>query len=807
MFSRRRLLITATALCHLLALPPLVTSQLPQSQVVAAPLSSATSPQAAQSEDPFARPRRGEEVLIQAEVQEKQGPVYRLRGDVEISFRTFVLRAGEVTYNEQTGDVTASDHVTLDGGPNDEHLEASRAQFNLHSGTGKFYDVIGTTGAKLEGRNVVLTSSAPFAFMGKMVERVSETRYVVHDGAVTSCALPDPIWTFNAERITVDVGDTARTYHTTFRLKKIPLLYLPYAQHPVNNLGRKSGLLVPVIGQSSRKGLTLGESYYWAISRSMDATIGAEYYSRRGWAQIGQFRSRPSERSFVNVNYFGVVDRGIGSPPVDQGGQDVRLNAEAPVPGGFRGVANINYLSSFVFRLAFEEQFSQAVNSEVKSAAFLSRTYRGLSMNSLASRYQNFQSTERGDLINILHVPTFEASTVDYRLLQSPMHWGFDAALEGLSRREPAFKTDDLVARVDLRPRAAVPLLFRGWSFRPEVALRNTYYTQRRLPDGAIGVPVSDPVNRRAVEASVELRPPSFARIFQANQAGRAVKHSLEPQFTYRYVTGVNNFANIVRFDARDILSDTNEVEYGLVQRLYLKRPDPNCPPVGAAPEQKDAATRSASCRPAAREVLRWELAQKYFFDRDFGGALVSGRRNVLTTTAEFAGIAFLTEPRRFSPVISRLRVLTGANTDVQWNLDFDPRTNRIHSSTAFINYRLGEFFAAGSHAFLRAPGEIFTSTAIPSPETFNQVRLLLGYGHPNKRGLSTAANIGFDAHLTFLQYGALQSMYNWHCCGISVEFRRLALGAVRNENQVRFAFTLADVGTFGNLRRQERLF
>jgi LPS-assembly protein len=169
--------------------------------------------------------------------------------------------------------------------------------------------------------------------------------------------------------------------------------------------------------------------------------------------------------------------------------------------------------------------------------------------------------------------------------------------------------------------------------------------------------------------------------------------------------------------------------------------------------------------------------------------------------------IAFLTEPRRFSPVISRLRVLTGANTDVQWNLDFDPRTNRIHSSTAFINYRLGEFFAAGSHAFLRAPGEIFTSTAIPSPETFNQVRLLLGYGHPNKRGLSTAANIGFDAHLTFLQYGALQSMYNWHCCGISVEFRRLALGAVRNENQVRFAFTLADVGTFGNLRRQERLF
>ena len=53
---------------------------------------------------------------------------------------------------------------------------------------------------------------------------------------------------------------------------------------------------------------------------------------------------------------------------------------------------------------------------------------------------------------------------------------------------------------------------------------------------------------------------------------GRKWKHVIEPRVVYNYVTGVNNFANILRFDERDILTNTNEVEYGVVNRLYAKR-------------------------------------------------------------------------------------------------------------------------------------------------------------------------------------------------------------------------------------------
>jgi LPS-assembly protein len=402
-------------------------------------------------------------------------------------------------------------------------------------------------------------------------------------------------------------------------------------------------------------------------------------------------------------------------------------------------------------------------------------------------------------------------------LFHTPLHWSFDAAVEGLSRAEPLFVTNDFVPRVDVHPRLSLPIFYRGWTVRSELGLRNTYYAQRRLPNSGVGVPVDDPVNRRTIEFGMELRPPTLARIFEQQLLGHRLKHTIEPRVNYRVAKGVDNFQNIIRFDARDILSDTNEFEFALLQRLYAKsRPtNPECASTAPAPRRPSSSDNAAAIcsmdeeRGRVREIASWELRQQYFLDEDFGGAVVPGKRNVLTTTAMFSGIAFLTEPRRWSPLVSELRVRAGENADGEWQLDIDHVHGRLNSSTAFVNYRIGYFFLGGSHAFLRTPGEIFTNTptTLPAPDRFNQFRALVGYGAPNKRGLSVAANVGVDVNFEFLQYGAAQLGWNWNCCGIAAEYRRFALGSVRNENQVRFAFTLANIGTFGNLRRRERLF
>ena len=824
MFRRNRLGITAALVCHLVLASSVVTCQLPPA-TPSGSTAAVPSAEAAPPNPPVGR-GYGENVTIKAREQEKTGDVYKLHGDAEVYYRNWVLRADEATYDDVTGEVIASGHLMLDGGPHDEHIVATHGRYNVRSETGVFYDVAGTSGVRVHGRNVVLTSSNPFAFTGKVVDKLGPELYVVHHGTVTSCEMPRPKWSLNGGRIFVDMNGKARLYNSTFDIEGEPVFYLPYADHPVNQLGRETGFLTPIIGNSSSKGFMLGDGFYWAINRSMDASIAAEYFSDRGWSQHGSWRFRPSDNSYLNIRYYGVIDR------QNQGGEDANIDGQAQFPYGFRGVLSAEYLSSYVFRLAWGQNFNQAVDSEVKSVAFLSKNLDGFGFNFMGARYQNFESETPGDVITIFHVPSFEVTSVERRISSTPVYWSFDAAVEGVSRSEPnpqtgelGFHTNDVVGRFDINPHASLPLLLGGWTLRPEIGLRETYYSERQAPTlfvihGALptlgGLPtlVGRYINRNAAEAAFELRPPALVRIFDRPGHGYKLKHAIEPRLVYRYVGGVDNFADIIRFDYRDILSDTNELEYAVVQRLYIKPLNKaECreqAPAAGAPGQTVTEHKSEPCQVrGTRELVSWELKQKYFFDPTFGGALVHYERNVLTTTDDFTGIAFLTTPRRFTPIVSRLLVHPSNQSEFGWQLDYDTVTSRINGSTVYANYRMGSFFLGGTHTYSVTSGEIVFPkfNQIPGPSRFNQFRVTVGYGNLNKRGINAAANIGFDANLNFLQYTAVQTSYNWDCCGVSFEYRHYSLGSVRHEDQYRFSFTLANVGAFGNLKRQERIY
>jgi LPS-assembly protein len=844
MTLRNRFLITAALLCHLLLVPPLVTSQLLPSNSSSATHSGAPAEKSATVPTTpcalaFAEQSNNHPTICAIQ-QERDGDIYKLHGAVEIYYETYILKSDEATFNSDSNEATASGHFSLDGGPNDDHIRADHGTYNFALETGKFYDVTGTTGLRFRANRVILTSTAPFAFTGKLVEKTSQDHYLVFDGTITTCELPHPNWQFDARKVSVDVGGNAKIYRSTFDLHGIPILWLPYATHPVEKESRQSGFLMPSVGHSSTNGYMVGDAYYWAINRMMDATVGAEYFSLRGGSQRGEFRVRPSETSYVDLNYFGVIDRGIGTPPLKEGGENARLNAAGNIDG-FRGVTNIDYLSSFLFRLAFNEVFSQAVYSEVKSQAFLSKSTDGFSINGFAERYQNFLSTTPGQVITILHTPSADFSGVDHQVWHTPLYWSFDASTAGLSRSEPAecstvgsvqsctpaFRTANLLGRFDLNPEISLPLLFRGWSLRPELTLHETYYTQRLV--GASGEnpgqAISDPIDRHALETSVELRPPALERVFDKEFLGRKWKHVIEPRAGYRFVTGVNNFANVVKFDERDILTDTHEVEYGFVTRLYAKRTSDqpeDCSKImtaltvgGAAPEssipwQHTNPLVGPGCQPGppVREIATWELSQKYFLDPTFGGALVPGQRNVFTTTIDLTGIAFLTQPRHLSPLVSRLRVETSARTDVEWDMDFDFQNNRTNASTLLANYHIGQVTIGGGDAILEIPGQTAAASSnLADIARFNQFRAAVGYGSAIKRGFSAAGSFGFDADLSQLQFVSAQATYNWNCCGMTLEYRTYTVANVRNENLFLFNFSLANIGSFGSLRQLGRLY
>jgi len=866
MTLRTRFLITALFVCHQLLGPPLVTSQLlsvdagssgqQEAETKAAPAQSSTASAGSttssrctppSSQDPAA-------TTICALAQEKTGNLYQLHGDAEIHYRNYILRADEVSYNSDNGEATGTGHFQLDGGPNDDHIKASHGTYNLTAETGKFYDVTGTTGVRFQGSRPILTSTAPFAFTGKIVEKTAPDHYVVFDGTITTCELPHPMWEYQSHKAIVDVGGKAQVYNSTFWLHGIPVFFFPYATNPVERGARDTGFLAPTVGRSSTNGNEVGDAFYWAINRSMDAMIGAELFSKRGWSQRGEFRARPSDSSYVDLNYFGVIDRGtpIGvttttntgttttTENLREGGEEARLAAEWNW-NGLRALSNVDYLSSFLFRLAFNEIYTQAINSEVKSQVFLAKASQGFFLSGMVERYQNFFQTATGgvlsnppgfEAIQIWHSPSLDASSTEHPLGRGPVYWSFDSSLTGLARSEPGFTTGSPLARFDFNPEISMPLQFHQWSLRPALALHETYYSNRFVN----GQSVNDPTNRQALETTVEIRPPVLEKVFDKEFLGRKWKHVIEPYAQYRLVTGVNDFAQVLHFDERDILSNTHEVEYGFVTRLYAKRlssKQPECETpmnglaVGApAPEQLvpwQPATNvdNLACVPSSqlREVFTWELAQKYFLDPTFGGALVTGSRNVFTTTEELTGIAFLTQPRHLSPIVSRLRAATSTHTDTEWDLDYDFQLGRINSSTLLVNYNIGPVTVGGGDAFLQIPQ---TTAAASTPSEgkcaptgttsqatckFQQFRVALGYGGLNRRGLSVASSFGFDNEIKQLQFATAQATYNWNCCGMTVEYRRYAIANVRNENLFRVSFTLANIGSFGNLRRQERLY
>ncbi len=765
-------------------------------------------------------------VHIAANTQRKDGDIYTLLGDVEIRYKDYIIRADRMNYNEDTGEARAEGHVELDGGPSDEHILAEHATLNLDLDTGRFYNVTGSVGVRenISRKKVIYTTTNPFLFTGKVVIKSGPDQFRVIGGTMTSCRLPHPDWVIAAGRIDMADGQ-ASARNALFRVLNIPIVYLPYFTHPVMSSDRQSGFLIPVYSQSNTKGSVFGEQYYFAINRSADLTVGTDYYSKRGWAPSGEFRYRGRGDDFADIRFTALFDRGImlGTPPklVDQGGQDVLLNGRYSFGPHTRLVSNAEYLSSIIYREAFAESFSQATATQVNSNIYLTHNNNGISETGSFNRYVNYAQVSPfiQDVV-IAHLPIVDASVVERRLDGTPFFWSVDGSGAGLNRHEPDFQTAHEVARIDAHPSLSAPLHFGGLDIRPEFALRDTFYSKSQAPtytqDPLSGsfVPIyrSASLNRKDIEADIELHAPVVERDFAPAWLAshdHVLRHAIEPEAHYRFVSGIDNFRNVLRFDPTDLVSNTNEIEYSVTQRFYLKRlhprpcANPPLPPEGYGRvylpiDYHDCSTTDTS------ESLTWTLAQKHFFDPNFGGAVMDNRRNVLSSTLDLTAIAFLNGPRDYSPLISRLALRTNQTFSFGWDLDYDPHAGRINGSNVYLEVRHSGFFGSAGHARLDA----LNPSTVPTPVTnYEQLRSTFGYGGATKPGFSGALNLGYDLNQTQLQYGGAQASYNWNCCGITIEYRRLALGPERNENYESFNFTLAGIGTAGNINRSQLIY
>ena len=728
---------------------------------------------------------------VSAVIQEKKGDVYFLRKNVVVTYKEMQVTADESSYNQSTGEVVAKGHVTY----NDPtaHLEADELHYNVSTGKGWFLNAKGYVRPHIRRRLGVMQTENPFYVQAKIVERLNELSYKIKSGRVTTCPCESTGWSISTGSANVKVGDKVIARNNVFRFLRLPVLYAPVLVDSIAPRPRQTGFLLPTVGNSSQKGFTFGDGFYWAMNRSADLTLGAVNYSVRGLGGSGEFRARPTADSNFDVSAFGVDDQGpTGQPQLAEPGESIRATGQADhLWKGFRGVVDVDYASSLGFRETFSNNFTQAVSSEAWQTGFLTKNFSAYSANFYISRYQDFLSTTGGSAnsITIRHTPSFSFSGMDKQLGHTPLFFSFDTSVGAVARFQPDFVTPNFSGRYNLHPELTLRMKpFLHFHVTPSGGVWLTRYGTSLMPNHSA-------LDRFMGDFSLDVRPPAFERVFAHPIDGYLVKHVIEPDIQYHLVraTDPQNIMDVVRFDNLDTMAETNEIEYSLTNSILVRK---NVGPGQAIPQ--------------AHELLSLRLSQIYYFDPTFGGALQPGKDIVWQPTTALTGIAFA-RGRNLSPLVSVLKLAPSSNYDTELRADFSPTGGGVLNAGISSNVHRGlvglsmtDFFISKTAAQLTP---VLPTTPLSQIPSYNLLRTLATYGNVDHNGFSGAFGVDYNFVEGVAHQLVGQAGYRFSCFAVNVEYRRFSLGPLRQENEFRVAVSLANVGTFGNLRQNERLY
>ncbi|HET57764.1 MAG TPA: LPS-assembly protein LptD, partial [Deltaproteobacteria bacterium] len=209
---------------------------------------------------------------------------YEAEGDVHIIFKGGYLDADRVMFDVASSEAEAEGNVFIksDG----DTVEGSKARFNTITRQGVI------------SQGTVFFKENHLFLRGETIEKRGENNYSLRSADVTSCCGENPDWKITGRKIDVTVDGYGTVRHGAFRVKDIPLIYVPYMVFPAKTT-RQTGFLPPRWGFSSDKlGWDIGIPFYWAVSESADLTFYQRYMDKRGFQEGVELRYCLGEHSF-----------------------------------------------------------------------------------------------------------------------------------------------------------------------------------------------------------------------------------------------------------------------------------------------------------------------------------------------------------------------------------------------------------------------------------------------------------------------------------------------------------------------------
>ncbi|MBE2191364.1 MAG: LPS-assembly protein LptD [Alphaproteobacteria bacterium] len=349
-------------------------------------------------------------------------------GSVEITQNDKIVRANKVIYNLQAETVEAVGDVAMMDASGDVHF-ADRVELEKKFSKGYIKKL----------HSVLADGSRITAEEGRRIDR---NIIVMKDASYTPCepckAHPEksPLWQITADTVTHDKQDHSISYEDAkLEVYGIPVAYTPYFSHPDGTIKQKSGVLPPKFSLNSRLGLGVTSQYYWAISPSEDATIGARVFTGSSPQLLGQYRKR-FEKAQINLNGSTTYTDRKDSV----GGETVTTDKEAR--GHFFGDAlwelNDKWRTGIKAQVTTDDQYlreyditnDDVLENEIYAERFDNRDYFAIR----ALGFQDVRVSDRStDQPNIL--PEFEASYLGNPASVLGGRWSLDMSGLGLVRK------------------------------------------------------------------------------------------------------------------------------------------------------------------------------------------------------------------------------------------------------------------------------------------------------------------------------------------------------------------------------------
>ena len=696
---------------------------------------------------------------------------WRATGQVQMEREDQQFFADVVDFYTDTDRLEAVGNVVFVS--RDGRIAADRAEFNTRTRTGVFHNAAGSASLGEHVEKSMFGTQEPDAyFYGERIEKLGPAKYRVTRGGFTTCVQPTPRWEIVATSAVITLDEYAVLTNSVLRVKGVPLLYLPIIYYPINDEDRSTGFLIPTYGNSTIRGQSLSNAFFWAISRSQDATVFHDWFSQTGQGAGGEYRyvAAPGSEGGVRTYWlkekattYEVPGGGTGSSP-ERRSYEIRASAQQLLPFGLRARGNVDYFSDVTVQQLYQQNFYDATRRQRSYGANVSGAWGA---NAISATY-NVSEVFYGATDSTVYgsTPRVTFTRAPRRIGTLPVYTSFTSQVARTARlnRFGGVERDRGLGRVDLGPSIRVP--FTRWPFltvNSAVAWAGTYYTKSLGQGGTI---VDEGLFRSYFDFRSDAVGPVLTRVWDTpgNFYATKYKHLVEPTVGVQYLTAFDQYPRIVKLEGDDFLiGGVTRLNYGLTNRFLAKR-------------------RAGG---QAREFFNVALFQSYYtnpeasrYDPSYGSSFT------------------LRPPNNFSPIVLAARGNPTDRASGSVRLEYDYQEKLLQTVRASGNVGLTSWVEVnGSWSQRRY--------AFDRERLDNFFRLGGSVRSPGGR-VGGTYNVDYDLSRDLLVQQRLVASYSAQCCGVAVEyqvynFSSSSSAPVPQDRRFNISFTLAGVGTFSN--------